>query len=122
MASGFGYAGSQSRCFQFFQEFRKCFASADRPGECALQRADYMECLHHKKEIARTKAVKEHLIERAAKEIKEARSRGELAASGNPIRLNIIVPDPDASSSSSRSSSSTSSESGGDSKAEKAEA
>ncbi|KAK0522099.1 hypothetical protein OC835_000237 [Tilletia horrida] len=91
MASGFGYSGNQSRCFQFFQEFRKCYASADMPGQCAAQQADYFECLHHTKEIARNKAIKEHLIERAAKEIKEARSRGELSASGNPLRLNLIV-------------------------------
>ncbi|KAK0543342.1 hypothetical protein OC846_004515 [Tilletia horrida] len=110
MASGFGYGGGQSRCFQFYQEFRKCYASAEFPTECALQRADYIECLHHKKEIARTRAVKEHLLERVAKEVKEARSRGELSASGNPLRVNLIIEDaPEGGSSKEGGSSSSSS-------------
>ncbi|KAE8214903.1 hypothetical protein CF327_g1771 [Tilletia walkeri] len=117
MASGFGYTGGPSRCYQFFQEFRKCYASADLPGQCAAQQADYFECLHHTKEIARTRAIKEHLLERVAKEVKEARSRGELSASGNPIRLGLIIAD-DAPPSSESSDSSASSKSGSGSESE----
>ncbi|CAD6916600.1 unnamed protein product [Tilletia controversa] len=94
MASGFGYTGGPSRCYQFFQEFRKCYAS-----------------------IARTRAVKEHLLERVAKEVKEARSRGELSASGNPIRLGLIVADDAPSSSSESSGSASASGSGSESEA-----
>jgi hypothetical protein len=32
-------------------EFLKCYASAEHPNECVGPRSDYMECLHHKKEV-----------------------------------------------------------------------
>ena len=35
-------------------EFAKCYANADKPNDCALQRDDYMECLHHTKEVRTT--------------------------------------------------------------------
>src|SRR4051794_19348474 len=42
----------RSRCFPFWQEFSKCYAMADKPEECVLQRDDYLECLHHTKEVS----------------------------------------------------------------------
>jgi hypothetical protein len=30
---------------------RQCFAKADTPSECKLQAEDYLECLHHSKEV-----------------------------------------------------------------------
>ncbi|KAI8575409.1 hypothetical protein K450DRAFT_261893 [Umbelopsis ramanniana AG] len=50
MASGFGYNGGRGRCFNFWQEFNKCYAMADAPQDCIAQRDDYLECLHHTKE------------------------------------------------------------------------
>lgn len=41
----------------FNAEFAKCYAGADHPSECVLQRADYLECLHHTKEVRRRRAV-----------------------------------------------------------------
>ena len=32
-------------------EFTKCYANADDPQDCVLQKADYVECLHHTKEV-----------------------------------------------------------------------
>lgn len=31
-------------------DFQKCYAGADLPNECSLQKDDYLECLHHTKE------------------------------------------------------------------------
>lgn len=41
----------RNRCYTFWQEFHKCYALADKPEECVLQRDDYLECLHHSKEV-----------------------------------------------------------------------
>jgi NADH dehydrogenase (ubiquinone) Fe-S protein 5 len=34
-----------------FLEFAKCYASAENPQVCVPQKADYLECLHHTKEV-----------------------------------------------------------------------
>lgn len=49
--SGFGVRGGTSRCFSFWQEFRKCYVTSESPSDCSLQRDDYLECLHHTKEV-----------------------------------------------------------------------
>jgi NADH dehydrogenase (ubiquinone) Fe-S protein 5 len=51
MSSGFGLKGGRGRCFPFWQEFAKCYASADHPEDCRLQYEDYQECLFHRKEV-----------------------------------------------------------------------
>ncbi|CEG80751.1 Putative NADH dehydrogenase (Ubiquinone) Fe-S protein 5 [Rhizopus microsporus] len=40
MSSGFGLDGGRGRCFHFWQEFNKCYASADLPQQCLAQRDD----------------------------------------------------------------------------------
>lgn len=40
-----------SRCFSFWQDFRKCYVTAESAGECMPQKDDYLECLHHTKEV-----------------------------------------------------------------------
>lgn len=57
MASGYGFKGGRGRCFPFWQEFAKCYGSADNVDQCELQYEDYQECLFHKKEYARLKMV-----------------------------------------------------------------
>lgn len=63
MASGYGLAGGPSRCFPFWQEVLACYVSntnsEDDSGKvkCAPVLEDYYECLHHKKEAARTLAL-----------------------------------------------------------------
>lgn len=68
-------AAGRSRCFAFWQEFSKacsilfyisayfsefysyipcetqCYAETDNPKECSPQAEDYLECLHHTKEV-----------------------------------------------------------------------
>eukprot|EP00690_Seculamonas_sp_ecuadoriensis_P001321 EC814525.1.p5 GENE.EC814525.1~~EC814525.1.p5 ORF type:complete len:75 (-),score=25.12 EC814525.1:356-580(-) len=59
MSSGFGVKGGQGRCFPFWMDFAKCMSDADTPAKCTLQREDYLECLHHKKELTRLKRIEE---------------------------------------------------------------
>ncbi|KAL2001720.1 hypothetical protein VTN02DRAFT_1360 [Thermoascus thermophilus] len=60
MASGYGLNGGPSRCFAFWQELLGCYVVNAGEGEAGKKKClpaldDYYECLHHKKEILRTK-------------------------------------------------------------------
>ncbi|CAG8983798.1 hypothetical protein HYALB_00006764 [Hymenoscyphus albidus] len=63
MASGYGYNGGTSRCFPFWQEVLACYVvntnSEDDSGKkkCVPVLEDYYECLHHKKEASRIRAL-----------------------------------------------------------------
>uniref|UniRef100_F0W9R3 NADH dehydrogenase [ubiquinone] iron-sulfur protein 5 n=1 Tax=Albugo laibachii Nc14 TaxID=890382 RepID=F0W9R3_9STRA len=57
MASGFGFNGREGRCYQFWKEVEECNKHSEYLGQCALQAEDYMECLHHRKELTRMNAV-----------------------------------------------------------------
>ena len=51
MVSGHGVRGGRGRCYSLWRDFLVC---AERhgtygPGICQLERADYIECLHHTK-------------------------------------------------------------------------
>lgn len=65
MASGYGLAGGPSRCFPFWQELLACYVvntdTDDMSGgkKCLPALEDYYECLHHKKEAARTRALQQ---------------------------------------------------------------
>ncbi|KAF9525075.1 hypothetical protein CPB83DRAFT_860248 [Crepidotus variabilis] len=61
MSSGFGWTGGRPRCFVYWQEFQKCYIQTDNPVECRPQSGDYLECLHHTKEIKRAEAVKDEM-------------------------------------------------------------
>ncbi|KAI9312293.1 hypothetical protein BX666DRAFT_1990506 [Dichotomocladium elegans] len=89
MSSGFGLDGGRGRCFHFWQEFNKCYASADFPQQCLAQRDDYLECLHHTKEFARVTRIKAEELKQAdeKKKLKEAANN---AATSNLPRLNIV--------------------------------
>ncbi|KAG0741773.1 hypothetical protein G6F57_001070 [Rhizopus arrhizus] len=89
MASGFGLDGGRGRCFHFWQEFNKCYASADLPQQCLSQRDDYLECLHHTKEFARITRIKTEELKQA--ELKQKQKKDALtAANSNLQKLNII--------------------------------
>ncbi|GJE85192.1 NADH:ubiquinone oxidoreductase-like protein [Phanerochaete sordida] len=93
MASGFGYGGGTSRCFAFWQEFSKCYASADHPSQCRAQGEDYLECLHRTKEIARAKAVKEEFIRKAEHQAQEGRKAADILADGVIVGVGLIQRD-----------------------------
>ncbi|EST07346.1 hypothetical protein PSEUBRA_003166 [Kalmanozyma brasiliensis GHG001] len=90
MASGFSFKGGRPRCFAFWQEFQKCYASADTPSDCIAAKEDYLECLHHTKEIARAKEIKDHWLQRQAKEAHAAREKGEVRATSSIMDLGLI--------------------------------
>ena len=71
MASGFGLRGNVGRCFYFYSDFASCMVismfeiilyryyslyskkTSDEPvKECVELRDDYLECLHHRKEVS----------------------------------------------------------------------
>lgn len=51
MASGFGTTGQIGRCYPLWMDFSKCLTDADSRSACAALRDDYLECLHHRKEV-----------------------------------------------------------------------
>ncbi|KAK2789023.1 hypothetical protein FQN52_006390 [Onygenales sp. PD_12] len=64
MASGYGLNGGPSRCFPFWQELLGCYVINAGEGEtgkkkCIPPLEDYYECLHHRKEAARTRAMQQ---------------------------------------------------------------
>ena len=71
MASSLGVFGGRGRCHQFWTDFSECMSHADEPKACTLQREDYFECLHHRKEFARLNAIQLQ---------KEARDKAEKEA------------------------------------------
>ncbi|GAA5902513.1 uncharacterized protein JCM6883_001430 [Sporobolomyces salmoneus] len=75
MASGFGYTGGRSRCFPFWQDFQKCYAGADSPQECVLQKEDYLECLHHTKEVSRALKIKTEYLTKTSLELEQKRKQ-----------------------------------------------
>ncbi|WFD20518.1 hypothetical protein MCAP1_002764 [Malassezia caprae] len=91
MASGFGIKGGPSRCFAFWQDFRKCYLTADEPSECTLQKEDYLECLHHTKELERAHAIQRRMIEVQHEESKRARETVRQDKSQG-LRLGLIDP------------------------------
>lgn len=86
-----------SRCFSFWQDFRKCYVTAESVGDCKLQKEDYLECLHHTKEVcvkrltqlARAHTLQEHLIKRQAEDSRQAREAAKNGALAGP-RLGLI--------------------------------
>ncbi|KAJ1024143.1 hypothetical protein NDA16_002982 [Ustilago loliicola] len=90
MASGFSFKGGRPRCFAFWQEFQKCYVQADTPSDCLAAKEDYLECLHHTKEIARAKEIKDHWLQRQAKEAHAAREKGEVRATSSIMDLGLI--------------------------------
>ncbi|KAK4407010.1 NADH dehydrogenase [ubiquinone] iron-sulfur protein 5-A [Sesamum angolense] len=51
MASGWGITGNKGRCYDFWMDFSDCMSRCREPKDCALLREDYLECLHHSKEV-----------------------------------------------------------------------
>ena len=39
-------------------DFSECMAKAKNPKDCVLLREDYLECLHHRKEISRLNTIR----------------------------------------------------------------
>ncbi|GLE03249.1 hypothetical protein PINS_up019175 [Pythium insidiosum] len=57
MSSGFGFKGREGRCFRFWKDVEQCSKDTEHTGMCEKQVEDYLECLHHKKELTRLSAI-----------------------------------------------------------------
>jgi len=67
MSSGLGLKGNVGRCFYFFEDFASCMKTSDQPIQsCLALRNDYLECLHHKKELLRKITIEETLAAQKA--------------------------------------------------------
>ncbi|KIJ25630.1 hypothetical protein M422DRAFT_785492 [Sphaerobolus stellatus SS14] len=93
MASGFGYHGGRSRCYNYWQEFMKCYTQTDDPGACRPPAEDYMECLHHTKEIERAKIVHHQFLKLAEQQAHEGQKAGELLGDGVIVGVGLIAKD-----------------------------
>ncbi|WYZ46492.1 hypothetical protein EsH8_IX_000717 [Colletotrichum jinshuiense] len=91
MASGYGLHGGPSRCFPFWQELLGCYvvntAGEDHSGKkkCGLALEDYYECLHHKKEAARTRA-----LQAAYRKAESASARDSAPSAGQIRNLGLL--------------------------------
>ncbi|GAA6056213.1 hypothetical protein JCM3770_002090 [Rhodotorula araucariae] len=90
MASGYSYTGGRNRCFPFWQDFQKCYASADAPEQCVLQKEDYLECLHHTKEVSRALRIKSEYLAKTATELAAQRKEAEVHAEGGILGLGLL--------------------------------
>ncbi|KAI9794550.1 MAG: hypothetical protein M1816_004437 [Peltula sp. TS41687] len=94
MASGYGLNGGVSRCFPFWQELLACYVvnttGDDDSGKKKCQPAleDYYECLHHKKEEARTIA-----LQRAYRRAEAAHPRDDAPKVGSIRSLGLLDPE-----------------------------
>ncbi|KAJ7479469.1 hypothetical protein FB451DRAFT_1130798 [Mycena latifolia] len=95
--SGYSYTGGPSRCSAYWQEFTKCYASADSALKCAEQRDDYMECVHRTKEATRNAAIQAEYVRRQAQALKDHKKDLDAQADGVPTRVGLI-PTPPAES------------------------
>ena len=88
MLTFYFFNAGRGRCFHFWQEFNKCYASADLPQQCLAQRDDYLECLHHTKEFARITRIKAEELKQAQLRQKPAHKRKE---ERKKIEISFIV-------------------------------
>ncbi|KAG8628484.1 hypothetical protein KVT40_004357 [Elsinoe batatas] len=90
MSSGYGLSGGPSRCYPFWQELLACYvvntSAEDDSGKkkCLAPLEDYYECLHHRKEAARTSALQAayRRAEAASGDRSSAKNAGEIRALG----------------------------------------
>ncbi|KAK4988419.1 hypothetical protein LTR50_003933 [Elasticomyces elasticus] len=91
MSSGYGLSGGPSRCFPFWQELLACYVintnSEDESGKkkCAAPLEDYYECLHHRKEAARVRA-----LQAAYRRAEAANPRDDAPTAGQIRSLGLL--------------------------------
>ncbi|TKA66718.1 hypothetical protein B0A49_04768 [Cryomyces minteri] len=91
MSSGYGLAGGPSRCFPFWQEVLACYVvnttNEDASGKkkCAPVLEDYYECLHHKKEAAKVRA-----LQHAYRKAQSSQPRDDAPSAGQIRSLGLL--------------------------------
>ena len=58
-AGGGGLTGGArgGRCYPVWMSFSGCMSEAGDPKDCEVLRNDYLECLHHRKELKRINTI-----------------------------------------------------------------
>jgi NADH dehydrogenase (ubiquinone) Fe-S protein 5 len=84
MASGVGVNGGRGRCYSLWMDFTRCLADADLPCDCQDFRDDYIECLHHRKEMHRARLISEAAKKKEASDAAAKRRDADIAGSANP--------------------------------------
>ena len=79
----------QSNKFGFL-DFQKCYASADVPQQCVLQKEDYLECLHHTKEVSRALAIKSQYLSSTAAQLELKRKEVVVDVGTGILGLGLI--------------------------------
>ncbi|TNY20117.1 hypothetical protein DMC30DRAFT_417296 [Rhodotorula diobovata] len=70
--------------------FQKCYAGADAPEQCINQKEDYLECLHHTKEVSRALRIKSEYLSKTAGELEAKRKEAEVHAEGGILGLGLL--------------------------------
>ncbi|RXW12987.1 hypothetical protein EST38_g12868 [Candolleomyces aberdarensis] len=84
------FISGQPRCFAYWQEFQKCYAKTDSPKECTLPANDYLECLHHPKEMARAAIVQQEYARQVEKASKENKKTADAVADSVTVGVGLI--------------------------------
>jgi len=85
MASGYGLRGGVGRCYPFYAEFKKCMASRDKDSDpllCFMEREDYFECLHSRKEHKLVRTLNKQLEKLQKQEDEFTKQRDQLESLG----------------------------------------
>ncbi|KAI9700987.1 MAG: hypothetical protein M1820_006632 [Bogoriella megaspora] len=96
MASGYGLNGGPSRCFPFWQEVLACYVvNTNSEDECGKKKCvpvleDYYECLHHKKEAARVRA-----LQAAYRKAEAKQSRDDVPSATQIRSLGLLEESPE---------------------------
>ncbi|CED83278.1 NDUFS5 [Phaffia rhodozyma] len=90
MASGQSLKGGLTPCFVFWQDFTRCYAGTDNPKDCTLFREDYQECLHNKKEHARSEAIHAQYAKNLEKEGKSQKEIAQALKLGLAVSVGLI--------------------------------
>ncbi|EFC43545.1 predicted protein [Naegleria gruberi] len=51
MSSGYGVRSKNGRCYGLWMDYRSCMYHNEQPKACSANLEDYVECLHHFKEV-----------------------------------------------------------------------
>ncbi|CEQ41042.1 SPOSA6832_02721 [Sporobolomyces salmonicolor] len=73
-----------------FHHFQKCYVGADAPEQCTLQKEDYLECLHHTKEVSRAMKIKTEYLTKTAHELEAKRKQAEQHVESGIMGLGLL--------------------------------
>ncbi|KAK9478616.1 hypothetical protein V1514DRAFT_54848 [Lipomyces japonicus] len=80
MSSPFGTHGGTSRCYEYWLHVVQCGKAVEagslQRSDCQLKVGDYIECLRHRKEKARTEELRQIVLNKNKDEVPRVPHRG----------------------------------------------